>query len=98
MAGTGIINGQQIPTGTQGKLYYGGANGQHYEAPSRGTMQASNHLAPSNNMNGPSMTGNTALGMSAQKPTGGAGIGDQYNSQNKRGSEFKKSAQHILNR
>jgi len=23
---------------------------------------------------------------------------DQYNSQNKRGSEFKKSAQHILNR
>lgn len=25
MAGTGIINGQQIPGGTQGKPYYAGA-------------------------------------------------------------------------
>ena len=29
MAGTGIINGQQqIPSGTQGKPYYGGPSGQ----------------------------------------------------------------------
>ena len=95
MAGTGIINGQQIPSGTQGKQYYGGAGaqgGNAYEQ-SRGTIPVNNHMGATNA--GPNMAGNTALGMSAQKVTPPT---DQYNSQNKRGSEFKKSAQHILNR
>ena len=68
MAGTGIINGQQqIPTGTQGKPYYGapaGQGGNVYEQ-SRGTLPASGHMGVTNGVNGPSMAGNTALGMSA---------------------------------
>lgn len=70
MAGTGIIN-SQIPSVTQGKPYYGGAQGtggNTYEPPSRGTMPTSNHMAGATaGGNGPSMAGNTALGMSAQK-------------------------------
>ena len=71
MAGTGIINGQQIPSGTQGKPYYGaqgGAGGNVFD-PSRGAIPSNNHMAGANGINGPSMVGTTALGMSAQKVT-----------------------------
>ena len=98
MAGTGIINGQQaIPSGTQGKPYYGAtpAQGGNAYDPSRVAIPSSNPMTGASGMNGLGMVGNTALGMSAQKVTPAT---DQYNSQHKRGSEFKKSAQHILNR
>jgi hypothetical protein len=98
MAGTGIINGQQaIPSGTQGKPYYGAtpAQGGNAYDPSRVALPSSNPMTGASGMNGLGIVGNTALGMSAQKVTPAT---DQYNSQHKRGSEFKKSAQHILNR
>ena len=87
LAGSGIMN-SQVP-GSKG--FSGGPT-----PPVTGAANNYEQIKPAdlNGAIGTGTTGNrvvTNIGVSPQKI-------DQYNSQNKRGSEFKKSAQHILNR
>ncbi len=105
LAGTGIMNSSASPSavanqaaanGQQSKP--GAANGYYGAGPQGGAGAYDSSKQPA----GTGVVGQfgttTALGISPVKVGGVDHTQQQLNSQNKRGSEFKKSAQHILNR
>lgn len=103
LAGTGIMNSSALPSAAAkgGVGYYGAGTGSGAQAATNFDSSSKPMVSNGAVVGGGQFGATTALGISPQKVggsgiAGGSGAADQHN--NKRGSEFKKSAQHILNR